>query len=71
MKNVKQLRKLFFLMLLSVFVISCDKDNDDNKIENDNQLNIAETAIGEEALSSLVAALSKADEKEGTNLIPT
>ena len=71
MKNVFQLRRFFFLALLSLFVISCDKDENDDLAKNDDQLNIVETAIGEEALSSLVAALSKADEKEGTNLIPT
>ncbi|MGB5667618.1 MAG: fasciclin domain-containing protein, partial [Maribacter sp.] len=71
MKNVFQLRRFFFLALLSLFVLSCDKDENDDQAKNDDQLNIVETAIGEEALSSLVAALSKADEKEGTNLIPT
>jgi uncharacterized surface protein with fasciclin (FAS1) repeats len=71
MKNVILLRRFFFLAVFSLFVLSCDKDENDDQAKNDDQLNIVETAIGEEALSSLVAALSKADEKEGTNLIPT
>ena len=71
MKNVILLKRFFFLAVLSLFIISCDKDKDDDQAKNDDQLNIVETAIGEEALSSLVAALSKADEKEGTDLIPT
>ncbi len=71
MKNVILLKRFFFLAVLSLFVLSCEKDENDDQAKNDDQLNIVETAIGEEALSSLVAALSKADEKEGTDLIPT
>ncbi len=71
MKNVILLKRFFFLAVLSLFVVSCDKDENDELAKNDDQLNIVETALGEEALSSLVAALSKADEKEGINLIPT
>lgn len=71
MKNVFKLQRFLFLALLALFVLSCEKDENDDLAKNDDQLNIVQTAMGEEVLSSLVAALSKADEKEGTNLIPT
>ncbi len=71
MKNVILLRRFLFLAVLSLFIVSCDKDENDELAKNDDQLNIVQTAASEEVLSSLVAALAKADEKEGTDLITT
>ncbi|WP_223198188.1 fasciclin domain-containing protein [Maribacter arenosus] len=71
MKNVLQLRRFFFLALLSLFVLSCDKDENDGPAKENEEMNIVQTAVGQDALSSLVAALTKADEKDGTDLVQT
>lgn len=74
MKKFIQQRRLTILTLLLFAFISCDNDDGDDSIiinDENNTLNIVETAQDTEALSSLVAALAKADEKEGTDLIGT
>ncbi|MGB5500268.1 MAG: fasciclin domain-containing protein [Maribacter sp.] len=71
MKNVNQFRSFFFLALFSLFFISCEKDENDDPAKDTETMNIVQTAVGEDALSSLVAALTKADEKDGTDLVQT
>jgi len=54
---------MLFLTVFSLFIVSCDK-NDDNptdKMENDSMITIVETAQATESLSNLVAALVQAD----------
>jgi len=57
--------------ILFVGLSSCSNNDDDTVTDETSKKNIVETAQGTEALSSLVAALAKADEKEGTDLIGT
>ena len=72
MKKILTLKNFMFLLLLSVFVLSCDKEEDDGMNQAmESQLNIVETAQGEDSLNSLVAALAKADENENSDLIGT
>jgi uncharacterized surface protein with fasciclin (FAS1) repeats len=72
MKKILTLNNFMFLLLLSVFVLSCDKEEDDGMNQAmESQLNIVETAQGEDSLNSLVAALAKADENENSDLIGT
>ncbi|MBD1260887.1 fasciclin domain-containing protein [Maribacter polysiphoniae] len=66
----------FFLLLMATFVLSCsdDDDNGPDQMEADPmmvELNIVETAQDTESVSSLVAALAKADESASNNLIST
>ncbi len=69
---MKKINLLLHFTLLACFALffSCE-DNDDNAIESKTNLTIVETAQATEPLSSLVAALAKADEKVGTDLIGT
>lgn len=65
-----------FLLLMATFVLSCsdDDDNGPDQMEADPTmvtLNIVETAQDTESVSSLVAALAKADESASNNLITT
>jgi len=72
MKKMIRFKSICLLALASFFVLSCENDDDDDGLVAKNDtLNIVETAQGQDALSSLVAALAKADEKEGTDLIGT
>ena len=72
MKKFIQQRKFTILTLLLFVFFSCDNNDDSTEIiESKSTPNIVETAQATDALSSLVAALAKADEKEGTNLIGT
>ena len=71
MKNLLRIFKPTIFALMLLFVVSCDNDDDDNKptipVQEDG--NIVETAQGNNGLSSLVAALSKADESTNNDLI--
>lgn len=69
---MKKINLLLHFTLLACFALffSCE-DKDDTVIENKSELTIVETAQATEPLSSLVAALAKADEKDGTDLIGT
>ena len=67
MKNVIKLKMLFLLAAISLFAFSCDKDNDDTGEKNDS--NIVETAEATDVLTSLVGALTKADENEDSDLL--
>ncbi|MDT0608561.1 fasciclin domain-containing protein [Croceitalea rosinachiae] len=72
MKHFLQLKNFLLLFAITAFVLSCDKDDDQNTTPNQTtSTNIVETAQGNDALSSLVAALGKADENEDSNLIST
>ncbi len=70
MKKIFRIKTLFLLALVSMITISCDNDDDGGDIVIQ-QFNIVQTAQNSSALSSLVAALTKADEKAGTDLIGT
>lgn len=72
MKKFIYQRKFAILTLLLFVFFSCDNnDEPDVTIENDTMPNIVEAADDTDVLSSLVAALKKADEREGTDLIGT
>lgn len=70
MKKLQLFKRLIVLTLVSALVLACDQ-NDDDLTARDAELSIVETAQQTDALSNLVAALTKADEKEGTDLIGT
>ncbi|MEM9142048.1 MAG: fasciclin domain-containing protein [Bacteroidota bacterium] len=70
MKKMIGLRSTMFAVLALLFAFSCD-DNDDGTSAKEPDLNIVETAKDTDALTSLVAALAKADENEGSDLIGT
>lgn len=72
MKNVFTILKPALLAFLLVFATSCSDDDDQPPVvppTEDN--NIVETADATSSLSSLVAALSKADESANNDLITT
>ncbi|WP_086477223.1 fasciclin domain-containing protein [Arenibacter amylolyticus] len=71
MKTLINFQKLAFLMLLSLFILSCNDDDDDNMKEEIPSKNIVETALSADALSNLVAALQTADESADNNLVAT
>ena len=58
MKVMKNLSQLFLLFVLVFGVVACSDDDDTNVNE---EMTIAELAIETESLSSLVAALQRAD----------
>ncbi|MCL6275319.1 fasciclin domain-containing protein [Muricauda sp. 2012CJ35-5] len=66
-------RNLFLWLTLALFtIVACEVEDDQSFAEGIiNTSTIVETAQATDALSSLVAALSKADESEGTDLIGT
>lgn len=68
----KMLRLRNFLLLLTIVMVtwSCSDDDDVEPITSD-ELTIVETAQAEDALSSLVSALTTADNSEGTDLVGT
>ncbi|MGB5170330.1 MAG: fasciclin domain-containing protein [Eudoraea sp.] len=70
MKNLIQLKRILVLAFVSMFIASCEK-NDDDIASREAELTIVQTAQATDALGNLVAALTKADEKEGTDLIGT
>jgi transforming growth factor-beta-induced protein len=70
MKKILQLKNLFLILTVSLFIWSCDK-NDSEETAMSETMTIVETAQNQDALSSLVAALSTADNSEGTDLIGT
>ncbi|TXN36231.1 fasciclin [Flagellimonas hymeniacidonis] len=72
MKKTLQLKSHFLLMVLAVFTFSsCDDEEDQTAFNtlNDVRSTIVQTAQATDALSSLVAALTKADENEESDLI--
>ena len=70
MKKEVSLKSLLALVAIVFLAWSCEKDNDEitvSKMDN----NIVTVAQGEDALSSLVSALTTADNSEGTDLVGT
>ena len=70
MKKMLSLRNFLLLLVAVTLTYSCS-DDDDGDIVLTNELNIVETAQAEDALSSLVSALTTADNSEGTDLVGT
>jgi len=68
MKKITELKRILMFAILSLIVLSCEK-NDDGITESTSAKNLVTTAQETDALSSLVAALIKADENEGTDLV--
>lgn len=78
MKSKTKIFNRFILLLLTTFVLSCSSDDDANgpdQMEADpgmvDELNIVEAAQATGDISSLVAALAKADESANNDLIAT
>ncbi|MGB5500269.1 MAG: fasciclin domain-containing protein [Maribacter sp.] len=77
MKSKTKFFNRFILLLLATFVLSCssDDDNGPDQMEADpgmvDELNIVEAAQATSSISSLVAALAKADESASNDLIAT
>lgn len=71
MKNVFTILKPALLAFLLVFATSCSDDDDQPPVVPPAEDNIVDTADDTSSLSSLVAALSKADESANNDLITT
>ncbi|WP_084273320.1 fasciclin domain-containing protein [Maribacter antarcticus] len=71
MKKVVSIKSLLTLLAVVFVAWSCDNNDNNDTAKSLEEKNIVETAIAEEALSSLVSALSTADNSEGTDLIGT
>ena len=73
MKKMTFLKNVVLISMIMVFSFSCEDDDNDQQSNDPQQPteNIVETAQATEDLSSLVAALAKADENEDSNLIGT
>jgi uncharacterized surface protein with fasciclin (FAS1) repeats len=61
MKIISKTIKLLSLFLVAAMIVSCSDDDDNNGPNPDPVLNIVQTAVANEDLSSLVAALGAAD----------
>ncbi|MBM1107911.1 fasciclin domain-containing protein [Aurantibacter crassamenti] len=71
MKKIVFLKSIYLFTFLFLILSSCNNSDDDEVILTMDDKNIVETAQDTEVLSSLVAALLKADENEGTDLVGT
>ena len=73
MKTKNKILKVLSLLLLVTFVISCSDDDEPILMEEEtvDESNIVEAAQATNSLSSLVAALAKADESASNDLIGT
>ncbi len=73
MKTKNKILKVLSFLLLVTFVISCSDDDDPIMMEEEivADLNIVEAAQATGSISSLVAALAKADESASNDLIGT
>ncbi|MFS4415152.1 fasciclin domain-containing protein [Maribacter sp. 2307ULW6-5] len=69
MKKQLSIKSLIALMFVALFAWSCEKENDNEADKAVPEDNIVQTAVKEEALSSLVAALTAADNLEDTDLV--
>jgi uncharacterized surface protein with fasciclin (FAS1) repeats len=69
MKKYLRFKTIGLLAVMALFVTSCDNDDDNPAPPIIDQNNIVETAQGVSELSSLVAALAKADESANNDLI--
>ncbi|WP_343486776.1 fasciclin domain-containing protein [Allomuricauda sp. d1] len=70
MRHFMKWKSIFLLTLFTFVTFSCDKE-DDGTNEEETSSTIVETAQNTETLSSLVAALAKADENDDSDLIGT
>ncbi|WP_116769860.1 fasciclin domain-containing protein [Maribacter litoralis] len=70
MKKMNRLLNFLPILFIVLISLSCS-DDDDGDIIQSNDITIVETAQAEDALSSLVSALTTADNSEGTDLIGT
>ncbi len=70
MKTITAYFKPLLLLLVMVFAISCSEDESDDPIMMDPET-IVDVAKNRDALTSLVSALTAADDLEGTDLIET
>ncbi|SIR02939.1 fasciclin domain-containing protein [Maribacter ulvicola] len=70
MKKMLRLRNFLLLLTVTMITWSCS-DDDDVEPLTINETTIVETAQAEDALSSLVSALTTADNSEGTDLVGT
>ena len=61
MKIISKTIKFFPLFLMALVITSCSNDDDNGGTTLPQELNIVETAIATQDLSSLVAALQAAD----------
>ncbi|MEL6484945.1 MAG: fasciclin domain-containing protein, partial [Bacteroidota bacterium] len=71
MKKMLQLKHYLLVAVLLLFAWSCENEDDVEAARAQMESNIVETAQDTEALTSLVAALLKADENDGTDLVST
>ncbi len=71
MKKFISLKGLFLLALTFSLFFSCSEEDDNDDLGQQNTSNIVVTAQNTDALSSLVAALTKADENDGSDLLGT
>ncbi|WP_350287068.1 fasciclin domain-containing protein [uncultured Croceitalea sp.] len=72
MKKLLQLKNYLLLSAIALFALSCNDDDEGISSQAaESTINIVETAQGNDALDSLVAALMKADENEDSDLIGT
>lgn len=71
MKNLIKISKPTLWIFLVIFAMSCDDDDYQGPVVIVEEDNIVETAQGTSSLSSLVAALVKADESANNNLVTT
>ena len=69
MKKFTSLKSLLALLAIVFVAWSCDNDEDEDTARSQNDKNIVQTAQGEDFLASLVAALTTADNSEGTDLV--
>ena len=71
MKYPAKMKSYFLLFPITLLIFSCDDEDDGAKtMENDaSKTDIVDTAINTEVLGSLVAALTKTDENEDSNLV--
>lgn len=70
MKTKLPYMRILSLIAIAIFAWSCDKDENEESAKVDS-LNIVETAQGQETLTSLVSAITTADNSEGTDLVGT
>ncbi|MEP3382434.1 MAG: fasciclin domain-containing protein, partial [Maribacter dokdonensis] len=71
MKKMLRLRNFLLVLTISIVTWSCSDDDDGVTPMTPNEMNIVETAQAEDALTSLVSALTTADNSEGTDLVGT
>ncbi|MHA7831322.1 MAG: fasciclin domain-containing protein [Flagellimonas sp.] len=69
MKTIKHLTRFTFFLLLSIGITSCSDDDNGPTPPTEEETNIVEAAQATSDLSTLVAALQKADESANNDLV--